>query len=264
MNDPEHIQKISELDKIKNPWIALVFIGLSMIFTVKHSVNLYFLSLDISPTAFEFTFTLVAIAVLDSAIIILAAHGQKRASQFFALAVFAINLLYFWHGKELEWAKYMELGPGLIWSLCFAYILYYYGELFVSLNETEDKLNKKSQRISDLEHELGEKTRESDKLKESSDKDRIELESLRIKEKEFRISAGEMRELSGKYSESLKLLSEKIGGKDRKLDSLRRAKDYWARKVRISENGNKYYAQVKFDLFNMMYNKIKDGQNTKA
>lgn len=264
MNDPEHIQKISELDKIKNPWIALVFIGLSMIFTVKHSVNLYFLSLDIAPSAFEFTFTLLAIAVLDSAIIILAAHGQKRASQFFALAVFAINLLYFWHGKELEWTKYMELGPGLIWSLCFAYILYYYGELFVSLNETEDKLKKKSQRISDLEHELGKKSSALEKIKKDSESMQVELESLRKVEGESRKVVGKLEELSGKYSESLRLLSERVGGKERKSDTIRKNRDNWAKKIHLAQNGERLAAQVKFDLFNMMYNKIKDGQNTKA
>ena len=120
----------------------------------------------------------------------------------------------------------------------------------------------KNQRISDLERELGKKSTALEKVNKASESQQKELESLRKVEGESRKVDGKLEELSGKYSESLRLLSERVGGKERKTDTLRRNRDNWARKIELAQNGERLAAQVKFDLFELMYKKNKESKST--
>ena len=260
-------EKKTVLQVIKNPFIALGFICFSMLFTVKHSVLLYFMSTGVSnPSILEYLFTGLAIAVLDGSIIVLTAHGQRKASQVFSFVIFLINLFYFWHDQVIELSNAMVLIPGLLWALCFSYIIFYYGELFVSLNKTEDTLEKKNLELSQLRNKLGKIQAEAEKTRKEAEKNvggaetwKSEAEKLN-RELEKALSELETYgNLAEKYKSALEIVGKSLEKPGLQSDTLRKKSTYWRKKY--EENGlspeEKIEALVKVDGFNYLYQKAK-------
>ena len=264
-NNIETNPKKSVLEAIQNPFIALGFICFSMIFTVKHSVLLYFQTTGLGdPGLMDYFLTGLAIAVLDGSIIVLAAHGQKKASQVFSFVIFLMNLLYFWNGQKLGFdpKTLMTLAPGLLWSLCYAYIIYYYGELFIDLQKKVDKSEAKNLELSTLRNTNGKLNIELEKLKGelermkgAAENEERNTEGIRKELEEARKKLEELKGLPEKYQKAISLIISGLETGADNAENYRKKKGYWFNKYQA--NGltpdEKFEALVKVDTFDKLY-----------